>query len=510
MADKFYVTTAIDYSNGSPHLGHAFEKIGADCIARYRRLKGHRVSFVIGMDEHGQKVAQSAEEAGARPQDWVDGIAAEFQEAWNELAISHTDFIRTTEARHTRAVQALLSRIHEAGFIEPGVYSGYYCVGCEAFKLEKDLVDGKCPEHPTRDVKWVDEPNFFFKLGAFRDRLLQTYEASEAAGRPFVQPTSKFNEIKNVVRDWQPDYSMSVSRSRVPWGIPWPGDETHTIYVWFDALINYLSATGFPDPGFEDTWPAEVHIIGPDIVRFHAAIWPAMLMAAGIPIPRSVWCHGWINTAGARFSKSAGVSLTLRNAIDRHGPDALRYFLLREVPWDADGNFSWERLDIRYTSELADGYGNLTSRILSMISRYRSGTVPDATQETELDRAGDSAIQGFQRAMDQHLLHQGGDAAWGLVSRANQFVEEEAPWSLAKEGKTEDLDRVLASLARSLTRITLMASPFMPEKTRVVWQGLGFKGSPSEAGWKDLSSPRCGGHTVTRIPPLFPKPEVVK
>ncbi len=509
VADKFYITTAIDYSNGSPHLGHAFEKIGADCIARYRRLRGQRVAFLIGMDEHGQKVAQSAEEAGTGPQEWVDGIAAEFRTAWEELAISNTDFIRTTETRHTRAVQTLLSRIEQAGHIEPGLYSGYYCVGCEAFKLEKDLVDGKCPEHPTRQVKWVEEPNFFFKLGRFRDRLLDMYDESERANRPFVRPTSKFNEIKNVVRDWEPDYAMSVSRSRVPWGIPWPGDDSHTIYVWFDALINYLSATGFPDDGYEDTWPADLHVIGPDIVRFHAAIWPAMLMAAGVAVPRSIWCHGWVNTSGARFSKSAGVTLTLRNAIDRHGPDALRYFLLREVPWDADGGFSWERLDTRYTSELADGYGNLASRILAMITRYRDGTVPGVTDLTELDRAGEDAISAYQTAMDNHLLHEGGNAAWGLVSQANQFIEERAPWSLAKAGEDQELDIVLAALARALARITILASPFMPGKTQTVWNGLGLDGSPGEKGWEDLSEPATGGVTVHKFEPLFPKGETV-
>lgn len=505
MTEKFYITTAIDYSNGEPHMGHAFEKIGADCIARYRRLRGQKVHFVIGMDEHGWKVAQAAEAAGRDPQAWVDGIADKFLAAWQELSISNTDFLRTTEERHKRTVTELWKRIQSAGYVEPRVYSGYYCVGCEAFKLEKDLEDGKCPEHPTRDISWVEEPNFFFKAGAFRNRLLEFFQP-RPDGADYVRPKAKLNEIRNVVEEWDEDYAMSASRASVPWGIPWPGDETHTVYVWFEALINYLSATGFPDAGYDEIWPADVHVIGPDILRFHAAFWPAMLMAADLPVPGGVWCHGWVKISEARFSKTAGVTLELRDAIDRHGPDALRYFLLREVPWDADGNFSWERFDTRYTSELADGYGNLASRIIAMISRYLDGKVPEAAADTELDRIGVEIIREYLTKMDAHLLHEGGTAAWRLVARANQFVEESAPWTLAKEGKTGELGSVLAALARALGRITLMASPFMPGKTQLVWQALGMPGNVTDATWECLEAPATGGNSVTKLTPLFPKP----
>ncbi len=508
MVDKFYITTAIDYSNGSPHLGHAFEKIGADCIARYRRLRGQQVHFVIGMDEHGWKVAQAAEEQETDPQSWVDGIAAEFMAAWEELAISNTDFIRTTEARHKRAVNELWRRIQAAGYVEKGVYSGFYCVGCEAFKLDKDLVDGKCPEHPTRAIKWVEEPNFFFKLGAFRDKLLEFFEPRES-GADFVRPKAKSNEVRNVVAEWDRDYAMSASRASVPWGIPWPGDDSHTVYVWFEALINYLSATGFPDAGYDEMWPADLHVIGPDILRFHAAFWPAMLLAADLPVPGGVWCHGWVKVSDARLSKSAGVTLTLREAIDRHGPDALRYFLLREVPWDADGNFSLERFDTRYTSELADGYGNLASRILAMIKRYVGGVVPRSGIEAELDRAGDQCIAEYEIAMDAHLVHDGGTAAWRLVGRANQFVEERAPWTLAKENKGDELALVLAALARALCRVTIMAAPFMPSKAQSVWQALGLPGIVTEAKWQDLVEPPTSGRAVTKLTPLFPKPATI-
>jgi len=507
VANKFYITTAIDYSNGEPHMGHAFEKIGADCIARYRRLRGERVYFVIGMDEHGWKVAQAAEEHGIDPQQWVDGIAEKFIAAWDELNISHTDFIRTTEERHKRTVTELWRRIQQAGFVEPRIYSGYYCVGCEAFKTDKDLRDGRCPEHPSREVKWVEEPNFFFKAGAFKARLLDHFE-TRRDGADFVRPRAKLNEVRNVVADWDEDYAMSASRASVPWGIPWPGDDTHTVYVWFEALVNYLSATGFPDAGYEEMWPADLHVIGPDILRFHAAFWPAMLMAAGLPVPGGVWCHGWVKISEARFSKTAGVTLGLREAIDRYGADALRYFLLREVPWDADGNFSWERFDIRYTSELADGYGNLASRVLAMIMRYLGGTVPETGAETELDRASEEVVAEYAQTMDAHLVHDGGTAAWRLVARANQFVEEAAPWTLAKEGKSEQVGVVLAALARAVCRITLMASPFMPERTQLVWQALGMPGSVEEATWSDLMAPSVGGRSVSKLTPLFPKPKV--
>jgi len=503
MSGKYYLTTAIDYSNGEPHLGHAYEKIGADCVARYRRLIGHDVHFVIGMDEHGQKVAQSAEAAGVDPQTWVDGIAEQFRAMWHELAISNTDFIRTTDPRHEITVKELFRRIQQAGYVTEGIYGGYYCVGCEAYKLERDLDErGQCPLHPTREITWVEEPNYFFQIGKFRQALLDLYEANP----DFVQPRAKLREVSNVVAEWTDDQTVSVSRSRVPWGIPWPDDPDHVVYVWFEALINYLSATGYPDPAHARLWPADVHVIGPDIVRFHAAWWPAMLMAAGLEVPRQVWCHGWINVQGARFSKSAGVAITLRDIIDRHGVDALRYFVLREVPWNSDGNFGWERFDVRYTAELADGYGNLVSRVLAMAGRYLEGRLPTAGgHDTALDRFGAESVAAYRTAMDGHLLHEGADHAFRLVDRANVFVEERAPWTLAKEGKTAELGDTLAALARAVTRITLMLSPFMPGKTQEVWRGLGMDGSVGDGTWQHLESPPAPARPLSKIPPLFPK-----
>lgn len=499
MGTKFYLTTAIDYSNGYPHVGHAYEKIGADCIARYRRLRGDDVYFVIGMDEHGQKVAQSAEAAGVDPQEWVDDIANAFRHAWAELAISHTDFIRTTEERHHRAVAELLRRIEGGGHFYEGTYAGYYCVGCEAFKQDKELVDGQCPLHPTREIKWVEEANYFFRQSAFVPQLLALYDANPG----FVRPPAKLNEVRNVVAGGLQD--ISVSRSRIPWGILWPGDPSHTVYVWFDAVVNYLSATGFPDPGFEQMWPADLHVIGPDIARFHAALWPAMLMAARLPVPKSIWAHGWMTFSGSRFSKSKGVAVTLREAIDRYGTDPLRYFLLREMPWDADGNFTWERFDGRYNAELADGYGNLASRVLAMIERYLDGTIPDGGTATQLDNEGDAIVRAYGKAMDQYLLHLGGHEAWRLVARANAFVEESAPWNLAKTEQHQELASVLAALARALARITLMAAPFMPARTQAIWSALGCPEPIDRARWPALEHPDLSGMHVTKPPPVFPK-----
>ncbi len=499
---KYYLTTAIDYSNGEPHLGHAYEKIGADCIARYRRVAGDDVHFVIGMDENSQNVVQAAGKAGVTTRAWVDDIAAKFRAAWQALAISQDDFIRTTEPRHVAGVQALLERIRRGGHIYEGVYRGYYCVGCEAFKLDKDLVDGRCPIHPTREIEWLEEPNFFFKLSSFRDRLLAHYDAHP----DFLRPRERMNEVRNLVAQGLDD--LSVSRMRLKWGIPFPGAEGHTVYVWFDALINYLSATGYPAAGYERLWPADLHVIGPDITRFHCVIWPAMLMAAGLAVPKAVWSHGWLTFGGARFSKTAGVPLTLDEAIAHHGPDALRYFLLREVAWDASGEFSLERFDARYTSELADTFGNLVSRSLSMIHRYRGGTVPrDPTgYATPLDEAARQALTAYTRTMDVCHLHEGAAQWIGLAGAANRYVEETAPWKLAKEGKDAELDSVLANLARTVARLALLAAPFLPGTAAAIWSLLGAAtpfGRVRLAAFGDLA---VEGQRVGKPPILFPKP----
>lgn len=505
MSDRFYLTTAIDYSNGEPHLGHAFEKIGADCIARYHRFRGDRVHFLIGMDEHGKKVAQEASTRGVPPQALVDDIAAKFQDAWRTLAVSYDQFIRTTQPAHQAGVNALIQRIFadRPEDLYERSYEGWYCVGCELFKRDSEIQDGRCVIHPTRELEWTKERNWFFRLSSYQGMLRRLLE--ERPG--FLQPAARRNEILALLDQGLED--ISVTRAGLAWAIPFPrplstGEQQGT-WVWFDALPNYLTATGFPDPAYTQRWPAQLHIIGKDITRLHCVIWPAMLHAARLPLPESVWAHGFVNFSGKRFSKSAGVRLELAEAIRRHGPDALRYFLLREVPWDGDGDFTWERFDARYEADLANGYGNLASRVLAMTGRYLSGRIPDAGDETSLDREGLEVVADYRQVMDRYLLHEGARHAWRLVARANGFVEETAPWNLAKRHQTEALHSSLASLARALARITLLAGPYLPDKAQAVWAALGLPGTVSEAAWSALERPPVGGRTVQKLAPLFPK-----
>ncbi|MDX1674037.1 MAG: methionine--tRNA ligase [Longimicrobiales bacterium] len=514
---RFYITTAIDYANGAPHMGHALEKIGADAMARYRRLKDEDVHYVIGMDEHGQKVLQSAEERGIGPQEWVDALADEFRAAWDRLHIANNDFIRTTEDRHHRAAQEMVRRIQASDDLYTDTYAGYYCIGCEAYKSEDELEARQavsehvatdagperaaglfCPLHPQRELQWMEEENWFFRLSRYEDRLLDLLDE-----RPeFVQPESRRNEVRRVIEGGLED--ISVSRGRLPWGVPWPDDPDHVIYVWLEALSNYLSATGFPDESYVRYWPADYHVIGKDITRFHCIYWPAFLMSAGLELPGTVWAHGFINFGGGKMSKSSGVAASLDDAIARHGPDALRYYLLRDIPWDGDGDFAWERFDDVYTAELANDLGNLANRSLSMIERYRDGVVPDGAT-TSLDERLPDILVRYRAAMDGDLLHQGITTAMELTSAANAFVEEQAPWSQAKDPDQADaLDATLAGLARGLAALATLLHPFMPAKMEQLARSLGLDAVPLLADVVDLDP---AGRAVTRGDVLFPRPD---
>ncbi len=501
--ETFYITTAIDYANGHPHLGHALEKIGADATARYRRRTGVPVRFVMGMDEHGQNVLQSAEEAGVTPEEWVDGIAREFLDAWDVLGIGHDDFIRTTEERHHRAVREMIRRIDAAGDLYRGTYEGWYCVRCEVYKAEDDLEedgDGelRCPLHPSRELEWMEEENWFFRLSAYQEPLLELLDE-----RPeFVLPEIRRNEVRNVIEGGLND--ISVSRSRLPWGVPWPGEDEQTVYVWLDALTNYLAAVGFPDEEYREWWPADVHVIGKDITRFHCIYWPAFLMSAGVELPGTVWAHGFVTLGGRRMSKSEGVTFELDEAVERHGPEALRYYLLREVPWSGDGDITRERFDERYTAELANDLGNLASRVLAMIEQYREGRVPPGGP-TPLHDTAREVLSAYREAMDAHLLHQGIDAARELTSAANGFVEERAPWALAKEeGAADELDETLAALAWALAVLSALYEPFVPGKMADLAGRLGLDEVPVLDRLDDLE---LAGNPVDRGEPLFPRPE---
>ncbi len=531
---RVFITCGIDYANGPPHLGHAFEKIGADALVRYLRLKNIPVRFSIGMDEHGLKVLQSAEAAGVTPQEWVDDIAARFRDAWRRLSISNDDFIRTTEPRHHRAVADMIARMRASDDLYVSTYAGYYCVGCEAYKGGDELVarqqgegDGEgegqgrrgtgsgegegegrghgdvvhdlaCPIHPSRNLLWYEEENWFFRLSRYQERLLQLLDE-----RPeFVQPEARRNEIRRVIEGGLED--ISVSRSRLPWGVPWPEDAQHTVYVWIDALTNYLTVIGFPDERFRDWWPA-THVIGKDITRFHCIYWPAMLLSASIDPPNTVWAHGFVEFGGRKMSKSEGVTFELGPAIERYGPDALRYYLLRETPWNGDGEVSWERFDERYTADLANDLGNLASRSLTMIEKYRDGVVPEG-ERTELDARLADALVAYRAAMDVSLLHNGAAAALELVSAANGFIEVRAPWKQAKDpALAADLDATLASLARALVALATLFHPFMPTKMEELARSLGLE---APLPLDRVAEHDASGTRAHRGDILFPRPEV--
>ncbi len=504
---QYFLTTAIDYSNGDPHIGHAYEKIGADAIARYRRLCGDDVHFLIGMDEHGQKVEQTAAQQGVAPQALVDDLAERFCAMWRRLGISYDQFIRTTDVMHKAGVRALIERIIERNpddFYEKA-YEGWYCVGCESFKQDGEIEEGRCILHRTRDLEWVEERNWFFRLSRYSDFL----KALLSEQAQFLQPESRRNELLALIDRGLDD--ISASRSRLAWGIPFPkplsSGERQTTYVWFDALPNYLTATGFPGGGGAAQWPAQLHVVGKDITRFHAIIWPAMLKAAELPLPERVWGHGFVLFSGERFSKSAGVRLDLEEALTRYGADALRYFLLREVPFDADGSFSWERFDERYNSDLANSWGNLASRTIAMVEKYRNALVPAGAPD-ETDRADALDIAQYHAAMDGSrgfLLHEALQRAMACVSRGNEYVQASAPWALAKAGDEVALDRVLASLMRRLARQAVLLAPFMPSKAQEVWEQLGGPGDVSGQRFANLESLDAAGWTVQKGPSLFPK-----
>ena len=504
----YFLTTAIDYANGEPHVGHAYEKIGADAIARYRRLRGDDVHLLIGMDEHGQKVEQTASQQGVSPQALVDSLAETFCAMWKRLDISYDQFIRTTDEMHRDGVKALIERIFARNpddFYEQA-YEGLYCVGCESFKQDAEIVDGKCVLHPTRTLERVQERNWFFRLSRYEGFLRRLLTEQSR----FLQPESRRNEMLALLDRGLED--VSASRSRLQWGIPFPrplsSGEVQTTYVWFDALPNYLTATGFPKGDWATRWPADLHVVGKDITRFHSIIWPAMLESAQVPLPQRVWGHGFVLLGGERFSKSAGVRLDLDEAIDKYGADAFRYFLLREIPFDADGSFAWERFTERYNADLANAWGNLASRAISMVERYFDGVVP-AGERTRVDDADAAGLLEYHGAMDGsrgYLLHEALKVVWQSVALGNEYVDRQAPWKLAKDPTLRgDLATTLASLMRQLARQAVCIAPFMPTKAAELWTQLGAPGTVAEQRFAALADLDATGWAVKKGEPLFPK-----
>jgi len=506
-APSFYITTAIDYVNGEPHLGHAYERITSDVIARWRRLRGDDVRFLTGTDEHGIKIEQTAAEAGKSPQEYVDGLAPVFQKTWDELDISYDRFIRTTDPDHQRSVVALLERIRDGGHLAERTYTGWYCDGCEAFKTDKDFEDEKCPDHPTRERRWLEEDNLFFLLSNFEQRLLDHIEAKPG----FIEPESRRNEVLGMLKEGLHDLSISRSDKAVSWGIPIPFREDSVVYVWFDALINYLTGAGFStDPALYDRrWPADLQVVGKDITRFHCIIWPAMLMAAGLPLPKKVFAHGWVTVAGEKMSKSSGVAVDPRQIAQSYGPDSLRYFLVSEVTFGRDGEFSWQRFEEVYTAHLANGLGNLLSRSVGMAHKYFSGTPSPASPEpdTLLSTLCEKAVAETSLAYDELRLHDACSGAWRIISTCNEQIQSREPWKMAKdESRSEELASFLYGILESLRIASVLLSPVLPGKTRDCLRALGIS-DPSctdvveATQWGGL--PR--GQALERPQPLFPR-----
>ena len=513
----FYITTAIEYANGEPHLGHAFEKIGADAIARYHHLRGDDVHLLVGTDDHGLKVARAAQAAGITPREQADIISAAFRRTWDTLGIGHDRFVRTTTAHHATGVRAIIERIverHPRAFYEK-TYEGWYCVGCEAFRTARELEGGRCPTHPSLDIERVAESNWFFRLSAFRD-FLRTFLRSNPA---FVQPDTRYNEILAFVERGLDD--VSITRASLDWGIPFPlADRTgrhQAIYVWFDALPSYLTATGFPDTANGVAWPAQVHVVGKDITRFHCVLWPAVLHAAGLPLPERVWAHGFVTANGARLSKTAGVWIDLDDAIARHGPDALRYFLLRQIPFDGDGDFSWDRFDARYNADLANTLGNLTSRVTALVVKhFPEGRVPARGENGGAGLVSESihAVEArttdagarYVSAFDAFRPHEALDAVFDVLASGNELITRTAPWALAADpARRAELDRTIEAAVTLLARAAVLFWPVIPSTSERLWTTLGGPGRVQDQRIDSLGHLRTAGWCVTRAAPLFPR-----
>jgi methionyl-tRNA synthetase len=508
----FYLTTPIYYINDVPHLGHAYTTVAADFVCRFRRLQGRPVHFLTGTDEHGQKVLQAAEARGLAPREWADEVVPRWTDVWKALDISYDDFIRTTESRHEQPVQRFVQALYDRGDVYLGTYEGLYCVGCEEFKVPDQLVDGKCPLHGI-EPDLVREENYFFALSKYRDALIEQFENDPRS----IRPETRRNEILGKLRQGLDDLSMS--RVSFDWGVPIPWDPKHVIYVWIDALLNYITAVGYAsdEERYARLWPASVHLMGKDILWFHTVIWQAMLMALELPLPESVFAHGYLQVGGEKMSKSKLTGISPHDLVETFGSDGYRYYFMREISFGLDGDFSWEGMAARYNSDLANDFGNLASRVLSMIGRYLDGRIPDPPAESETTRAEQAlhdvqgeAFAGMAAAIEELALHEALKSQWAFVRKANAYVEEVAPWALSKDNsQRRRLEVVLYELADALRLLALMATPIIPRAAQELWSRLGLEGSveeqtmPSDGPWGGLAS----GTLIRQGPALFPRIE---
>ncbi len=503
---RYYLTTPIYYVNDVPHIGHAYTTLACDALARFMRLDGHDVMFLTGTDDHGQKVEKSAQEAGMDPQAFTDKVSQNFRDLTGAWKISNDDFIRTTEERHIRSCQAIWSKLVAAGEIYLGSYAGWYAVRDEAFYGENELTDtpdGKKIAPSGAEVEWVEEPSYFFKLSAWQDRLLAFYEANP----DFILPESRRNEVISFVKSGLRD--LSVSRTTFKWGVPVPDDPDHIMYVWLDALTNYITAAGYPETeseSFQTFWPADLHMVGKDILRFHAVYWPAFLMGAGIEPPKRVFAHGWWTNEGEKISKSVGNVIDPQALVDRYGIDQVRYFLLREVPFGNDGDFSHRAMVGRITNDLANDFGNLAQRVLSMIAKNCGGQVPAPGDLT----AADAALLGVASALQERLrgayrvqaFNKALEATWEVIGAANRYVDEQAPWALRKSDPVR-MASVLYVAAETVRRLAILSQPVMPGAMGRLLDQLGV--APEARDFAALDTALAAGTVLPKPEGVFPR-----